>query len=215
MRHKYTFEVGDRYNKWTVIGYNKGSKTAIEVRCDCGTETWVQGWSLVNERSKQCKDCKSKDFGIRASNRRMDAQEALKSRVYSQCKSQAKRRKIPFDLTKEVVIYYAEKTCYYCKSGPSNTMRMAHVDGEFKYNGLDRFDSSQGYIVGNVLACCWKCNSMKSNMTFEEFMDHIKSITKRWSTVAAVNVGDLGWVNWDVANTLKVREDGTADTFND
>lgn len=199
MRKSYTFEVGDRYNKWTVIGYNKGSKTAIEVRCECGTETWVQGWSLVNERSKQCKDCKSRDFGLRASNRRMDAQEALESRVYSQCKSQAKKRGIRFDLDKKYVIKYIHRNCAYCDSPPSNTMKMAHVIGELRYNGLDRFDSTRGYVEGNVLACCWKCNNMKSNMTFFDFMEQVALISKR---APVLNVVGKEFHNRNVTNML-------------
>jgi hypothetical protein len=204
MRQKYEFVVGDRYNKWTVIGYNKGSKTAIEVQCDCGNTAWVQGWSLVNERSKQCKDCKLKNFSI---SRKMEAEEALKSRVYTQCKSQAKRRGIEFDVPKEHLLHYAMKKCYYCQAEPNNTMKLPHVDGELKYNGIDRFDSSKGYVVGNILAACWRCNSMKSDMPFDEFVTHIKLLAKRWThNVLVMSVGESSWINEDLAATLPKKE---------
>jgi len=42
--------------------------------------------------------------------------------------------------------------------------------------GIDRIDSSKGYIEGNVTPCCSRCNIMKNNMTVAEFEVHIRRI---------------------------------------
>jgi hypothetical protein len=42
-------------------------------------------------------------------------------------------------------------------------------NGSFTYSGIDRIDSSIGYIEGNVVSCCSKCNTAKSDMPFDEF----------------------------------------------
>lgn len=44
--------------------------------------------------------------------------------------------------------------------------------------GLDRIDSSLGYLKTNVVSCCGVCNSMKSNFHLELFLSRIESIYK-------------------------------------
>ena len=50
----------------------------------------------------------------------------------------------------------------------------AHAD--FRYNGIDRVDSSKGYLPNNVVACCTTCNRMKLDHSRNEFITHLKSI---------------------------------------
>ena len=42
--------------------------------------------------------------------------------------------------------------------------------------GIDRIDSTKGYIEGNVTPCCSRCNVMKNDMTVAEFEAHIQRI---------------------------------------
>ncbi len=46
----------------------------------------------------------------------------------------------------------------------------------FIYNGIDRIDSSKGYIQGNVVTCCRTCNVAKMDMDYKEFINHITKI---------------------------------------
>jgi hypothetical protein len=56
---------GQRFGKWTVLGYHGRKVYAQEhsvadywrVKCDCGTESSVQGRSLRAETSRQCLRC--------------------------------------------------------------------------------------------------------------------------------------------------------------
>jgi hypothetical protein len=45
-----------------------------------------------------------------------------------------------------------------------------------KYNGIDRIDSTRGYLVGNVVACCKYCNTSKNTMTQKDFKQFIKRV---------------------------------------
>ena len=70
--------------------------------------------------------------------------------------------------------------CHYCNSSPSNVYnyKQKHFSFTLKYNGLDRIDSSKGYIYGNVVSCCKKCNIAKSDLSYNDFLDLIKMIYK-------------------------------------
>jgi hypothetical protein len=53
--------------------------------------------------------------------------------------------------------------CYYSK------IPMALYHDNEKVVSLDRIDSSKGYVKNNIVLCCHRVNSMKSNLTLEEF----------------------------------------------
>lgn len=42
--------------------------------------------------------------------------------------------------------------------------------------GLDRVDSTKGYIPGNVVQCCTTCNMAKSNHSVDEWVAHMKKV---------------------------------------
>lgn len=60
-------------------------------------------------------------------------------------------------------------------------------------HGIDRIDSGQGYIQGNVVTCCAVCNQMKSDLDVSIFLDQIGMISLRLaavrSTLAVVTSG--------------------------
>lgn len=70
-------------------------------------------------------------------------------------------------------------TCHYCGVEPSNVLKVPYGGGDyevFTYNGIDRVDNLLGYIVGNVVSCCHKCNWAKKDMTTEEFYIWVKRV---------------------------------------
>lgn len=44
--------------------------------------------------------------------------------------------------------------------------------------GLDRFDNSKGYILGNVVACCAPCNRMKHAYTAMFFVEQCRKVVR-------------------------------------
>lgn len=56
--------------------------------------------------------------------------------------------------------------CHYCGLPASES----NGTEEYRYNGIDRKDSSRGYIKGNVVSCCRTCNTVKMDKSYEEFI---------------------------------------------
>ena len=101
---------------------------------------------------------------------------------YDHYKHGAKSRKLCFDLTIDEFKNITSQPCAYC--------------GEFSVyfngvgiNGIDRIDSSKGYIVNNVIPCCEMCNKMKSNYNVKDWINKIKIISKR-AEEGVINVYD-------------------------
>lgn len=89
-------------------------------------------------------------------------------RMYQSYKRGAIRRKYVFELTQSDFEKLIECPCYYCGEKPK------------QYNGIDRFDSQQGYILGNCVPCCEQCNFMKRNLKIEDWYNKMKKILNKW-----------------------------------
>jgi len=53
--------------------------------------------------------------------------------------------------------------------------------GNLIYNGVDRIDSTKGYIKDNLVPCCEICNKAKSNLDIEIFLNWVNRIKKHES----------------------------------
>lgn len=104
--------------------------------------------------------------------------EASFNKIYYYYRKNAKRDGRPFLLTKHEFRQMCERPCTYCNAPPSPPKGTTHArfNGQWKYNGLDRIDSSKGYTMSNVQPCCGLCNQLKSNLDEEVFLQHIKRI---------------------------------------
>lgn len=103
--------------------------------------------------------------------------QASFNKIYGEYKAKANLRGRRFLLTKHEFRQQCERPCTFCMSAP--TARASHhnvFNGAWEYNGLDRIDSSKGYIVSNIQPCCFICNQLKSNLDEEVFLNHIKKI---------------------------------------
>ena len=96
------------------------------------------------------------------------------------------------DATWETFLSLSQLPCHYCGHPPRKTWNKSNAggqcktfsdyqkrNGDFTYNGLDRIDSAKGHTDDNVIPCCYICNSMKSDMPYEEFRAHIKLLSSR------------------------------------
>ncbi len=83
------------------------------------------------------------------------------ARRWSQYANKAKSRGLDFGLTHDDLHQLLDENCTYCGG-----------DG----GGIDRQDSSKGYVLGNVTPCCWRCNAMKNDMPLDEWLAHMKKI---------------------------------------
>jgi 5-methylcytosine-specific restriction endonuclease McrA len=90
--------------------------------------------------------------------------------------------------------------CTYCGDIDSNVMRdrlriKVPISGTVvRYNGIDRIDSSKGYVTGNVVPCCKRCNIAKNDMTFDEWREWSQRLAdnfvySKFSSRAGIRIG--------------------------
>jgi len=94
-------------------------------------------------------------------------------------KNNAKRRGYVWDLTDEQVRELTAKPCFYCNiaSAQKKTNYVNHND-TYIYNGLDRVNNEEAYLITNVVPCCGACNKAKNTMTQDEFLAWIARVYK-------------------------------------
>lgn len=166
--------LGKTFGQLTVlrfVGTKNNSRNLLwECTCTCGNNTITTGSRLRSFHTKSCGCLVPSKLRTRVIGWESGAQNNL----YAQYKSNAKGRDLEFALSKDHFIYLTQENCYYCNCQPSNAIKYGnHL---YKYNGLDRIDSSLGYIESNVLPCCIVCNTMKFDLPQNEFYNHIKNI---------------------------------------
>lgn len=76
----------------------------------------------------------------------------------SRCKLLSK-----FGMSYEEFIEFVKRPCIYC--GFNNG-----------YVGIDRVDSSLGYVKGNMVPCCSVCNYMKLDHSVEDWLSSMKDV---------------------------------------
>lgn len=157
-----------------------------EARCDCGNLYYARATDIARGVIKSCgchRPYSSKEVGLRT--RRFEPHISSARAVW---------RGIYRDCEFKLFLSLSQLPCHYCNRLPHRTFNIASTlngpkinykvsdfqknNGDFTYNGLDRVDSNKGHTIDNVVPCCRNCNTMKSDMTYEEFMAHIKLIYK-------------------------------------
>ncbi|CAN5207448.1 hypothetical protein BH09PAT1_BH09PAT1_7440 [soil metagenome] len=136
--------------------------------CECGNITFVNASFLTQGHTKSC-GCLVK---------RMKNPELLFKRKYGSYKSGAKNRNLEFKLLETEVRELFFSNCHYCGSVPMTTyeLKVVHNTHPITYNGIDRIDSSKGYVKNNVVSCCKICNRAKSDMSYKEFLSWMHKV---------------------------------------
>ena len=175
-----TIPIGTCFGKWTVLenDWYKSSKKytdrACLVRCKCGVEKVVTYRLLRQGGSSSCLACRPKR------SRNVATMWRLLWNVYRQ-------RGRDFHLTVSELKVLSLLPCAYCGKEPSNVLRRKYQAGgkygyevapemTLRYSGIDRIDSTKGYVHGNVVPCCWVCNKIKSALPLDEFLGVIARI---------------------------------------
>ncbi len=100
---------------------------------------------------------------------------------YKQGRKTASRRGITFSITLEEYIgLTVDDCCFWCSESLPKTRL-----------GLDRLDSKKGYVTGNCVPCCRRCNFMKGTLTVDEFLlrcERIVNVTKYKSAETAAQI---------------------------
>ena len=177
----YLLTILDLYFKTTKNGHNSLYCKAI---CECGKETEGAFSNILHGHKKSC-GCLNNTpryyelLGLTRGGNFLPSGESGFNLLYISYLNGAKRRNLPFEISKDEFIKLSKLNCYYCGIKPLQIKRStAHKNhhGDFIYNGIDRIDSSIGYIKENVVPCCKDCNTAKMQMSQQEFYDWIDRV---------------------------------------
>lgn len=165
----------------SVRSHNRGLKW--ECACDCGKNSVVRADHLLDGRSSSC-GCRQRESAAatgRASRKR-DLRGAALNKMFLRYVHSAKRNNREFYLSIEDFSLLVSSDCGYCGESPKEVLARTgnfygnnhkFVDSGLRAHGIDRVDNSIGYVVGNCVSCCERCNRSKLTMTVDEFRDMI------------------------------------------
>lgn len=138
-------------------------------KCDCGNNFIHTASHVSNGKVKSC-GCYVKEEASKVHTESIERFATVK--IYGACKTSAKPRNLPFELSHDDVATLIFKPCSYCGVLPSTEVKRTTIQNgdEVVYvNGIDRVYNNLGYVRGNVVACCPKCNVSKNNRTVADF----------------------------------------------
>ncbi len=182
---------GERYGKLLVVSFSHSDQGCWwNVKCDCGTEKIAYAASLKRGGTTSC-GCsridRAKAFAAKTDH------ASLWHRIAYSYKNGAKQRGIEFSLSEEEVHELVTKDCFYCKAPPSNVMYGGRNKNYYVlHNGIDRSDNDLGYITGNVVPCCRRCNYAKRDMSVEEFLTWAHRLA-RHTQEPEFRIEDMDW----------------------
>lgn len=198
--------IGERHNRLIITGlaYRNNSKAYVMAECDCGKSSISPLPSVLSGYTKSC-GClakeKSKVNALKMSDakrgkpghRLKDFKHTMITTLISASRNAAKSHKpfpVEFSLTREEYVKLINGKCYYCGEERVDTKKFEnkrarqglapHFGKYLKCVGIDRVDSSKGYVSNNVVPCCAKCNRMKMDLAQKDFIDRCKKISGRF-----------------------------------
>lgn len=181
---------GLKFGRWSVIQpapsifkYNK-SYLAWECICECGNSKIMQGSFLRSGGSKSCGCLK---IEVDKTREMLPFGESAFNRLYDWSRDNAKRKGILFELTKEQYKSIVQHNCTYCGEPPKEN-HFKKTNGHFMANGVDRVDSSVGYVLNNCVPCCEDCNRMKMAHTVDYWLAHMIKVLEHYNSRNRVSV---------------------------
>jgi hypothetical protein len=184
--------VGKRYNDWLVLehSHTNGKIPYYLCKCmaGCDKQFVVDGRNIRNGTSKRCVNCGFKNAskirtGVRKS--KLSAYDMRLNYLFGEKRKLALARGLAWELSIkqfEVLIF---ANCHYSGLPPSTTVNILKNkglhstwgdEGNITYNGIDRIDSSKGYIPGNVVTANSKINCAKNDDSVKDFLAWVKQI---------------------------------------
>lgn len=171
-----------------VIGQKYGMLTAIEevprqnrwghffkFKCDCGNEKITSSTHVAHGKTCSC-GCLHKNSTVAASKiTRGEYGRSTLNMLFINAQENARRRNKEFKLSLEDYSRIIQLSCFYCGKPPHEYKTKRYYGCVF-INGIDRIDSSIGYINDNVVPCCKTCNSAKGELTQSQFDEWIRCV---------------------------------------
>ena len=119
-----------------------------------------------------CKECKSAARSKRYKERKKKAPKELwVAGARNNAKDRARRSGVYFELALEEVLEalkVSKGKCGYCGCHLDFQLTRKDLKRRWKAPSLDRIVPGLGYVLENVLVCCYRCNAIKNNATPQE-----------------------------------------------
>lgn len=166
----------DNYTKIDIKGR---LRNLIEYSCIECNKISISRKDVFKYRNGKCKDCVVKESSIK-NQKQIDFEQVCTNIMFDRFNKRYAIKGYYCNIQGEDLRNLLKSNCHYCGTEPSNVMhyKQKYFSYYFYYNGLDRVDSKKGYIIGNVVPCCKRCNLAKSDMGYQEFINHIDKIYK-------------------------------------
>ena len=173
----------------------KYHKRKAKCLCDCGKEFILRVDLLKSHRG--CKIC-GQHYG--GKQRILPNNESAKKKYYNSYKYSAIKRNLTFDLPREDFDKIIVQNCHYCGMSPTDQSYLSKSSKKynaFYASGVDRLDSSIGYNVDNCVPCCSRCNKMKMDLSYTDFITHVldirEFIVNKLNNTAENGFDSSGW----------------------
>lgn len=182
MRKRHCVQIGDVFGNLTVVrenGRDRHGHLFYECLCACGKTARVRKGHLVQKRIKSCGCAWLSSLSTHARSRRKAYGESSCNTLYNHYRTSARRRGIPFGITRTEFSALCVQPCVYCGDAPSQVFKGKGSYGEFVYNGVDRTDNTLGYTPENSVPCCCICNRAKCDLdanTFRAWIERLLEI---------------------------------------
>jgi hypothetical protein len=180
------FCVGMRIGLNTIISFQRadhvgwrGRSILCLIRCDCGVERYLflqrLRLRIADGKPFTCRGCAY----LRRGGKKIGDTEWRS--LFCHLKNRAVTRKVSCSLTLTQFKWISKLPCAYCNMPPSNyyswrsrsVLVLDHEEFTILYSGIDRLDSSLGYILGNIVPCCLVCNRAKNDLALAEWCSHL------------------------------------------
>ena len=132
----------------------------------CGETKELSGFHANRTKCKSCKSLYDKQWWLDNKERlyeRYKEYDQSPEGKYSIYKYRAKKKNFLFELDFETFKSLVTSDCEHCGSEGC---------------GIDRLDSSQGYIISNCVPCCTMCNRMKLTHSEEDWTNQMMKIVE-------------------------------------
>ncbi len=187
---------GKKSGRLTVIGRDPDKRIGRYTRpqiywlcqCECGAIKSIRGCNLRNRQYTCTRSCGCLQKEVAAKNGKLEKQAPgiipRKNLYYAYKRRALKILEISFEINFEDFMSMCGQNCTYCTAEPSNVIKNSKDKSDvFVYNGIDRIDSSKGYVSGNMVPCCEICNKAKRDLTTDDFFKWIENVSKNLKTM--------------------------------
>lgn len=175
--------VGKRFGRLVVMknaGTTKRKSQIVSCLCDCGNTHNVVLSALVQNLVVSCGCFHSESVAKRNKDTALSEGVASFNSLLYRYKSNASKKQLDWQLSAQQFAELTQRNCHYCDSKPQQVITAHGCNSPYTYNGIDRINSSLGYLFENCVPACKKCNFAKNNMSTQEFSTMIEKIYNHW-----------------------------------